>query len=418
MVDLTQREADNEHGRPKDFRPSPSPVRDPPPPETAPPARRRGWVRPLLALVVIGGAGVFAYRLYETPATTSRRGGSDTQRVTAEPVTTGDLEETYSGLGTVTPLATVTVQTQISGQLLQVGFKEGQVVKKGDYLAQIDPRPYQAALDQALGTLAHDQGVLDQALSDLARYQTLSKQDSIARQQVADQEFLVQQERGTVAADNATVATDKLNLEYCHIVAPVTGRAGLRLIDPGNYVQTSSSTPLVVIAQTQPISVIFVLPEDQIAEVWGEVKAGKTLTVEAYDRANVRRLATGKLESFDNEIDTTTGVVKLRAVFDNPDEALFPNQFVNARLIIKTVPKATLAPSAAVEHGAPGAYVYKLNGGVVAMTPVTTGATQGDHVQITKGLSPGDQVVVDGLDRLRDGAKVETTAPGAGAKPK
>ena len=263
----------------------------------------------------------------------------------------------------MTPLATITVQTQINGQLTEVGFKEGQIVHKGDFLAQIDPRPYQAALDLAEGTLIHDQGLLDQAESDLARYQKLSKQDSIALQQVADQQFLVQQDKGLVKEDEATIETAKLNLAYCHITAPIAGRIGLRLVDPGNYVQTSSPTGLVVLTETEPISVIFVLPEDAIQDIWREFRSGKKLTVTAYNRTNATLIATGSLDSVDNEIDTTTGTIKLRATFPNTDEVLFPNQFVNARLLVRTIAGATIAPVAAIQHGAPGTFVFLVKPG-------------------------------------------------------
>ncbi len=311
----------------------------------------------------------------------------------------------------MTPLATITVQTQINGQLVDVGFKEGQTVQKGNFLAQIDPRPYQAALDQAQGMLLHDQGLLDQAQSDLIRYQTLAKQDSIALQQVADQQYLVKQDTGTVASDKATIETDKLNLVYCHIVAPVTGRVGLRLVDPGNYVQTSTSTGLVVLTQTEPISVIFVVPEDDVQTIWQEMRAGHTLSVTAYNRSDAKPIATGTLESVDNEIDTTTGTIKLRANFPNKDEALFPNQFVNARLNVRTLSNVTVAPVAAIQHGAPGAFVYLVKpDSSVTVQPVTTGVADGDNVEIVSGLKPGDTVVVDGADRLRDGAKVRIVA--------
>ncbi len=244
------------------------------------------------------------------------------------------------------------------------------------------PRPYQAALDLAEGTLIHDQGLLDQAQSDLARYEKLGKQDSIAQQQVADQEFLVQQDKGTVKEDQANIETAKLNLVYCHIVAPITGRVGLRLVDPGNYVQTSSPTGLVVLTQTEPISVIFVLPEDAIQHVWREVRSGKTLTVTAYNRTDATLIATGALESVDNLIDTTTGTIKLRANFPNTDEALFPNQFVNARLLVRTIAGATIAPVAAIQHGAPGTFVFLVKpDGTVAVQKVATGVTNGDRIQ-------------------------------------
>ncbi len=333
------------------------------------------------------------------------------QRVGAARIGTGNLQVVLSGLGTVTPLATITVQTQISGELMSVGFKEGQIVQKGDFLAQIDPRPYQAALENAEGTLAHDTQLLAQAKSDLARYETLNRQDSISKQQTVDQEFLVKQDQGTVIADQGTVDTDKLDLVYCHITAPVSGRVGLRLVDPGNYVQTSSSTGLVVLTQLQPISVIFVLPEDNIPSIYQKLRAGQTLQVTAWDRANEKQIAAGTLETVDNEVDTTTGTVKLRATFPNADYALFPNQFVNARLLVSTLSNVTVAPVAAVQHGAPGSFVYLIKpNGTVGVQVVKTGITDEDQVQILSGAKPGDEVVVDGVDRLRDGAKVSVTA--------
>jgi membrane fusion protein, multidrug efflux system len=370
-------------------------------------ARKRSRLRPALYLLALVLLAVGAWRLLTPAGPSAKRQQQQTQDVGGARIGTGDIQEIMSGLGTVTPLATVTVQTQINGQLMSVGFKEGQIVHQGDFLAQIDPRPYQAALDQAEGTLIHDQGLLDQAQSDLARYETLGKQDSIALQQVADQEFVVKQDTGTVAAEKATIETDKLNLTYCHIVAPVTGRVGLRLVDPGNYVQTTNATGLVVLTQLQPISVIFVLPEDDVQTIWGEVRAGQTLQVTAYNRSDATPIATGTLESVDNEIDTTTGTVKLRATFPNTDESLFPNQFVNARLLVRSLSGVTVAPVAAIQHGAPGTFVYLIKpDGSVAVQVVKTGVTDGDRVQILSGLTSGDTVVVDGADRLRDGSKV------------
>jgi multidrug efflux system membrane fusion protein len=336
--------------------------------------------------------------------------GPQAQRVGAARVGRADLHVVLSGLGTVTPLATITVQTQINGLLMSVGFKEGQIVQKGDFLAQIDPRPYQVALEQAQGTYDHDYQALKQAQSDLARYEQLNRQDSISKQQTVDQEFLVKQDQGTVLEDQGAIDTDKLNLSYCHITAPVTGRVGLRLVDPGNYVQTSSTTGLVVLTQLQPISVIFVLPEDDIPEVYQELRAGQTLQVTAWDRTNTTQIATGTLMTVDNEVDTTTGTVKLRATFPNTNFELFPNQFVNARLLERTLTNVTVAPVAAVQHGAPGTFVYVIKpDSTVAVQVVKTGITDEDRVQILSGLNPGDSVVVDGADQLRDGAKVRMT---------
>jgi membrane fusion protein, multidrug efflux system len=379
-------------------------------------APKRGRWRWLIYLMLLALIGIGAWRFAAPQRSNEKRAGPQPQPVGAAKVVVGDIDETLSGLGTVTPLATITVQTQISGQLMEVGFKEGQIVHKDDFLAQIDPRPYQAALDLAEGTLIHDQGLLDQAISDLARYEKLGKQDSIALQQVADQQFLVQQDKGLVKEDQATIETAKLNLAYCHITAPITGRVGLRLVDPGNYVQTSSPTGLVVLTQTEPISIIFVLPEDAIPDVWREIRSGKTLTVTAYNRTDNKLIATGTLESVDNLIDTTTGTVKLRANFPNKDEALFPNQFVNARLLVQTIAGATIAPVAAIQHGAPGTFVFLVKpDGSVAVQKVTTGVSEGDRVQIESGLNAGDVVVVDGADRLRDGSKVRISADQADA---
>jgi multidrug efflux system membrane fusion protein len=376
-----------------------------------PSASRRGRWRWLIWLLLLALIGIGVWRFIAPRSPNEKRAGAEPQTVGAAQVVVGDIDDTLSGLGTVTPLATITVQTQISGQLTEVGFKEGQIVHKGDFLAQIDPRPYQAALDLAEGTLIHDQGLLDQAQSDLARFEKLGKQDSIAQQQVADQEFLVQQDKGTVKEDQANIETAKLNLVYCHIVAPITGRVGLRLVDPGNYVQTSNSTGLVVLTETEPISVIFVLPEDAIQDVWREVRSGKTLTVTAYNRTDATLIATGTLASVDNLIDTTTGTIKLRANFPNTDEALFPNQFVNARLLVRTIAGATIAPVAAIQHGAPGTFVFLVKpDGTVAVQKVVTGVTNGDRIQITSGLKADDVVVVDGADRLRDGSKVRISA--------
>jgi membrane fusion protein, multidrug efflux system len=387
-----------------------APVRGP----EAPPPRRSHWHRWLLILLLLLLVVGLGWYFFLRPS-----GGSGRNRAAAEPpqpvgvakVDQGDVNVVLTGLGTVTPMATVTVQTQISGQLMSVGYTEGQLVKKGDFLAQIDPRPFDVALAQAQGTLAHDSALLAQAKSDLARFTILGKQDSIAQQQLADQQFLVQQDEGTVALDQASVDSAKLNLVYCHIVSPVTGRVGLRLVDPGNYVQTSSSTGLVVVTQLQPISVVFVLPEDDIPQLVEQMKDGNTLTVSSYDRTNAKKLADGTLITIDNTVDTTTGAVKLRASFPNTDNALFPNQFVNAQLLLKTLKQVVRAPVAAVQQGAPGSFVYLLKpDNSVGIQVVKTGVTDGDDVQILSGLKPGDTVVVDGADRLKDGAKVAVSA--------
>ncbi len=257
------------------------------------------------------------------------------------------------------------------------------------------------------GQLAHDQGVLDEAKLDAKRYATLLKQNSIARQTAEDQAYVVKQSEGQVATDKALIAQEALNIYYCHIVAPVTGRVGLRLLDPGNYINLPNTNGIVVLTQLQPISVVFVLPEDFIQEVWAEQRAGKALAVVATNRSDDKDIATGVVESIDNLVDTTTGTVKIRASFPNADLKLFPNQFVNARLQLRTLEGVTIAPVAAVQHGAPGAYVYRIKpDNTVEVRVVKTGVTEGDQVQILSGVDPGDDVVVDGADRLRDGAKI------------
>jgi multidrug efflux system membrane fusion protein len=335
-------------------------------------------------------------------------------------VTLADVPLMVNALGTVTPLATVTVQSQISGQLIEVGFTEGQEVKKGDFLAQIDPRPYQIALQQAQGTLAHDQALLQDARIDLARYQKLNRQDSIAQQQVDTQLYLVHQYEGTVTSDAAAVDNQKLNLVYCHITAPVDGRVGLRLVDPGNFVQTSSTTGLLVITTIKPITVIFSVPEDDIPQIAKRMATGASLPVTASNRADTSTIATGVLSTIDNQIDTTTGTVKLRASFPNTDEALFPNQFVNVALLVDTLHNAVVVPTPAIQRGAPGTFVYLVNANnTVSVKPIKIGPDTGTVTAVTSGLAVGDKVVIDGADRLRDGARIMIPAatPAAPASP-
>ncbi len=346
------------------------------------------------------------------------------QSVGAATIALDNIRVIVNALGTVTPLATVTVQSQISGYLTKVPFKEGQMVQQGELLAQIDDRPYVILKAQYEGQLAHDQGLLSQAQADLARYQALEKQQSIAVQQAEDQKFLVQQYEGTVKQDQSQVDTQTLNIAYCHIVSPVTGRVGLRLVDPGNYVQVSNSTGIAVVTQLQPITVIFSIPEDDLPEIMPQLDTGTPLVVTAYDRANVRELATGRVAAVDNQIDTTTGTVKVRAQFDNTDNALFPSEFVNARLLVKTLNNVVTVPTSAILRGAPGAYVYVINpDSTVSVRQVVTGAVDGDLTAVNSGLSAGERVVIDGTDRLRDGLHVTVAAergqsnPPAGAPP-
>jgi multidrug efflux system membrane fusion protein len=338
--------------------------------------------------------------------------------VVAATVAKGNLDVTLDALGTVTPLATVTVKTQINGQLVDIGFKEGQIVKKGDFLAQIDPRPYQQALDQAQGTLLRDQALLKQSEIDLKRYKTLLAEDSIASQQVDTQESLVEQYKGTVVTDQANVGTAKLNLVYCHITAPVGGRVGLRQVDLGNYVQTSDANGLVVITQMEPMSVIFTLPEDQLPQVLTQTTKGDVLTVTALNREGKVKLAEGKLDTIDNQIDVSTGTVKLRALFDNNPEILYPQQFVMVDLLVRTLKDVLTVPTAAVQNGAPGAYVYLVkDDNTVTVRPVKLGPQSGDKYAVFSGLQAGDKVVVDGSDKLREGSQVSLPAPGDAKAP-
>src|ERR1700730_10534770 len=376
-------------------------------------AKRRSRLRPifLVGIAVLLGLGI--YRITGTLRTPRESGrGQETapQPVGVATIGTGDIKVVVTALGTVTPIATVTVKTQVNGQLLEVGFQEGQSVKKGDFLAQIDPRPFHLSEVQFEGQLIRDQGLLDQARRNLARFQTLLKQDSIARQQAEDQAFLVKQDEGLVKMDQALIDAQKLSLNYAHIVSPVDGRIGLRMVDPGNFVQTTDPG-LVVVAQMHPITVIFVVPEDDIPEIMAAMRAGRALEVTAYDRANVTPLSVGKVEALDSQIDPTTGTVKLRANFDNLDDKLFPNQFVNARLLIKSLRGVVTVPSRAVQHGAPGTYVYVVGANdTVSARAVDLGPLDGAMFAVNAGLSAGDRGVVDGADRLRDGAKVLVSA--------
>lgn len=380
---------------------------------------RRRWLVPsvVLACVALAGYGAwhhFASSQTATPRPQARPGGGQLppQPVGAAAAERGDIRVILNALGTVTPLATVTVKTQIGGQLVQIAFKEGQIVQKGDFLAQVDPRPYQVALEQAEGALARDQALLKNAQLDLQRYQTLLKQDSISRQQLDTQGALVQQYTGTVKTDQAQVDSAKLNLAYCHITAPVTGRVGLRQVDEGNYVQTSDANGIVVITQLQPISVVFSLPEDDLPEITRQPDGGAGLQVAANDRADTHQIAVGRLETIDNQIDTTTGTVKLRALFDNRDDALFPNQFVNAKLLAQTRRGVVTVPTAAVQRGEPGTFVYVVRQDATAhVQPVELGPSDGDTVEVEAGLNEGERVVTDGADRLREGSKVAVPPP-------
>jgi len=387
-----------------------------------PPPPKKHWLGKTALALALAAAIVVAWQYVEniapsTDTATKPAGPPPTpaQTVRTADAVAGEMPIAIDALGIVTPLATVAVKTQISGRLMTVGFQEGQLVKAGDFLAQIDSRPYEAALALAQAQLAKDTSLYEQAQADLARYQTLSKQDSISRQQVEDQQFLVAQNKAAMGSDQAQIDTAKLNIAYCHIVAPVSGRVGLRQVDPGNYLQSSDTTGIVVITQLDPISVVFSTPEDNLPQISARTGAGATLPVTALDRANVKQLATGTLATYDNQIDVTTGTFKLRASFANPDGALFPNQFVNVRLLVDTLKGAILAPNAAIQLGANGSFVYVVNkDSTVSARQVTTGPADTKNTTIVSGLAAGETVVIDGVDRLRDGAKV-SVRNGSGA---
>ena len=327
--------------------------------------------------------------------------------VVAETVLKKEVPIYLSELGNVVATYTVTLKTQVNGLLMKVLYKEGQKVKKGQLLAEIDQRLLLAQLNQYEGQLIRDQALLDNALIDLKRYQTLWKQDSISEQTLATQIALVKQYQGTVDLDKGLIESTRVNLIYCHITSPVDGRIGLRLVDPGNFVQTTDTTGIAVITTLNPITVIFSLPEDNIPDLLPAVYAHKKVSVEAYDRMQQTLLATGQLITIDNLINTTTGTVNLRATFDNQENTLFPNQFVNIKILVKTLHNATVVATAAVQHGRNGDYVYRINlDSTVSVQKVTAGVTSGDITVISKGLMPGQKVVVEGVDKLTDGAKV------------
>jgi multidrug efflux system membrane fusion protein len=328
----------------------------------------------------------------------------------------GDIGVYFTGLGAVTPLATVTVRTRVDGQLMSVRYREGDTVQKGDLLVEIDDGPYQAALTQAQGALLRDQALLANARIDLARYQVLVPQQAIPEQQLATQVALVHQDEGLVKLDEGQVESAKVNLAYCKITAPVTGRIGLRLVDPGNIVQAADTNGLVVITQMDPISVIFTISEDQLQAVLKKMAAGQALEVDAYDRDDKTKLAQGSLTTLDNQIDPTTGTLKLRATFANKDNSLFPNQFVNARLLVQEKHGVTLVPTAAIQRNSQATYVYVVKAdSTVTVRPVTIGTTEGDNSEVASGLMPGEIVVMTGVDKLEEGTKVSAQIPAANA---
>jgi membrane fusion protein, multidrug efflux system len=367
--------------------------------------RRLLWI--LLALLLVLAVVWVATRLFSNSTRNGRIGAGLPIPVGISKVASGDVRVTTNGLGSVTPLATVTLHPQVSGYLLRFDVTEGQMVKAGQLLAEIDPRPFQAALDQAKGQLAKDQATLTNAKIDLGRYQALWQQKAVSQQILQTQIATVGTATGTVQADRAAVETAAINLAFCRITSPVAGRVGLRQVDPGNLVVSGVSTAIIVVTELQPISVLFSLPEDSIHDILQPVNAGQKLVATAYDRSMTTKLSQGSLSNVDNQVDPTTGMVKMRAMFDNQDLRLFPSQFVNIRLLVDTLHNQIYVPAAAIQHGAQGTYVYVIDKDRAAnMRTVTTGVTDGDKVAVTSGVAPGETVVVDGADRLKDGATV------------
>jgi multidrug efflux system membrane fusion protein len=413
-----------------DERHPPSVVEDVPPPSrnargVEPQPSRRWWL--WLLLMVLLGVGL--YFLWpkrsdtKSDAAASRVAGARGRGAMITPVVAtrilkGDIGVYFTGLGAVTPLYTVTVKSRVDGQLMRVHYLEGDVVHQGDLLAEIDPRPFEVQLSQAEGQLLKDEAALNNARIDLERYQTLLTHNAVPEQQLATQKATVLQDQGAVKSDQGLIDSARLSLAYCRITAPITGRAGLRLVDPGNIVHASDANGLMVITQVQPISVIFTIAEDQVPVVFKRVRGGQRLRVDAYDRDMKTKIAQGSLTTLDNQIDQTTGTLKLRATFDNRDGALFPNQFVNARLLVEEKHGATLVSTAAVQRNSQTTYVYLVKpDSTVTVRPISTGTAEGNETEVVSGLSPGDVAVMTGVDRLQEGSKVSPHIEGENAGP-
>jgi multidrug efflux system membrane fusion protein len=382
-----------------------------------PAARRRRrlalWIG-IAALVIVAAVLVRHCSKPNAPATGSR-GQQGAAAITVGDSKSGDMGIYIDALGTVTPIYTVSVYSQITGRVMSVHYQEGQMVHTGDPLIDIDPRPYQATLTQAEGNLWHDESLLTQARMDLQRYKDAFSRNAIARQQLDDQAQTVAQYEGTVKADRGSVAYDRVQLEYCHIVAPISGRVGLRLVDPGNTVFSGSGSTLIVITQLQPITVVFNVSEDDLPEVQSQLQGGNTLPVDALDRAAEHRIESGTLTSLDNQVDTTTGTVRFRGEFPNGSLALFPNQFVNAHLLVRTLRSVTLVPTVAIQHNGTNAFVYTVRGNNTVSVQAVAVLTSDEQNTAVKGLNTGVKLATSGFDRLENGAHVMLRTPGPGS---
>jgi len=369
-------------------------------------SKRSKW---LIAILLLGGAGWYVFGHSNSDEKSGKKGGKNAAiPVAVAAAKAMDIPVYLQGLGNITPRSNVIVHTRVDGQLMTVNFQEGQLVKKDDLLAQIDDRPYIAALEQAQGALDRDKALLQNAKLDLERYKTLWSQDSVARQQLDAQASLVKQDEGAVLNDQGQVDSAKTNLIYTKITSPVNGRVGLRQVDAGNIVHASDANGIVIVAELQPITALFTIPEDNLPDVNKHINANDTLAAEAWDRDNKNKLADGTLIAVDNQVDSTTGTVKLRAQFSNEDNALFPSQFVNIRLKLDTLKDAITIPNAAIQNGTKGAFVYLAKpDNTVTVQPITIGPADGENVSISQGVSVGDQLVIDGADGLREGAKIE-----------
>ena len=390
-----------------------------------PQSKRHSWLWILVAIAVV--AGVWYYRSSratsqaQDPGTAATTGkgrsgaGNFVVPVVVASSVRGDLPVYFNGLGSVTAFNTVTVRSRVDGQLVKVAFKEGQFVRQGDLLAEIDPRPFQVQLEQAVGQLAKDQAQRKDAEVNRERFKLLFQEGVIPQQQLDTQAALVGQFDGAITSDQAQIDNAKLQLVYCRITAPISGRIGLRLVDAGNIVHATDANGLLVITQLQPISVIFSLPQDQLPQVVAKLRAGVELPVEAYDRDDTAKIATGKLASIDNQIDLTTGTYKLKSIFTNLDNSLFPNQFVNVHLLVDTKRNLLIIPAAAIQRGPQGTYVYAIaDGNTAKIRNVTIAQSTGNNIGLSSGLEPGELVVIDGQDKLQDGSKVNpTTSPAA-----